>query len=416
MPGRPDYTSPMPYVSPLRQRHSDYQDARADRGPAPPRPGAAEGVRVQPPQVEYVGWGHPGDVAACEVVATYGELESEYAAIRKGAGLFDSPHRGTLLIQGADRRDFLNRLLTQELKDLGPGSARQAFLLNRKGRIEADLLLAELGDRVVVDLDRHRAAATVEALEQFLFAEDVSIDDASDRFHHLAVHGPRARDAVAASGGAAGADLAPMAACSVSIAGAEVTVVRRDLTGEPGLELVVPRECCGEVWDALLQTDQTLCAGARRIRPVGWHALNIARVEAAVPLYMVDFGPDNLPHETGVLESRVSFTKGCYPGQEIVARTQNLGRPRQVLVGLRPTGDLLPEFGAEVRDESGAPVGVVTSSTLSPMLGAAPIALAMIKAAGAEPGTPVTIDAEGATTAAVVGPLHFAPHTGGAPS
>jgi folate-binding protein YgfZ len=374
-------------------------------------------VQAAPPQVEYVPYEPVGaeGPAACELVATFGEPESEYAAIRRGAGLFDSPHRGTILITGGDRRDFLDRMLTQELKDLREGIVKPTFWLNRKGRIEADLLLIELSDRMLVDVDVYRAAYTVETLNEFLFSEDVTIADVTGAFHHLAVHGPRAQETVAEAAGGVLA-LNDLQARTISVAGVEVIAARRDQTGEVGLELIVPYDRAVKVWDSLLGGDEASGRDTHRVRPVGWFALNIARIEAGTPLYGIDFGPDNLPHETGVLSDRVSFTKGCYVGQEIVARIESQGKPKQTLVGLRPARDLLPVAGSPVyapaEDDasgSGPQVGTVTSSTLGPMLGSAPIAFGMIQASHAEPETTVVVSAEGEHVEAAVGSLRFHP-------
>jgi glycine cleavage system aminomethyltransferase T len=257
-------------------------------------------VRSAAPQIEYVPYEPVGaeGSAACELVATYGEPESEYAAIRRGAGIFDSPHRGTILITGRDRRDFLNRMVTQELKDLRDGIVKPTFWLNRKGRIEADLLLIELSDRMIVDVDVYRAAYTAKTLNDFLFSEDVVIADVTGEFHHLAVHGPHAQRILAATAGET-PPLDDMRAQGVSVAGVDVIVARRDQTGEVGLELIVPYEQAEKVWETLLGGDETQGGGGDRVRPVGWFALNIARIEAGTPLYGIDFGPENLPHETG---------------------------------------------------------------------------------------------------------------------
>ncbi len=399
-------------ASPLRDRHLA---GAAPRAPDPAslaahRPGAATGLQVEAPQVEFIpyGPGGPDGQPACEVVGTFGDLPGEYAAIRRGAALLDCPHRGTLLVTGGDRLDFLDRLLTQAIKGLAPGTTRAAFRLNRKGRIEADLFLIELGDRLLVDLDVHSAATTAAALAALVFSEDVAIADMTGRLYHLAVHGPQSLEVLAAASGAALAP-APGTAATVSLGGAEVVAARRDLTGTIGLELVVEYGAAAAVWDALLASGGRSGVGAR-VRPAGWHAFNVARIEAGTPLFNVDFGPDNLPHETGVLHDRVSFRKGCYPGQEIVARTENLGRPRQVLVGLRLGADRQPVAGAELfADEGGPAVGVVTSSAVSPMLGAAPVAFAMVRSERSEPGTVLRVDAEGEPTPAVVSALRFLP-------
>jgi folate-binding protein YgfZ len=200
--------------------------------------------------------------------------------------------------------------------------------------------------------------------------------------------------------GAAIGDIQPGQVSMVRIAGAEVVADRWDWAGVCGLELRVPAAGAGDVYDAIStpwsarKPDAPAAPSTELARRIGWHALNIARIEAGTPLYMLDFGPDSLPHECGdaVLNDRVSFKKGCYLGQEIVARMQSLGHPKQKLVALRLTPPAPGMEGAnkEPQAVTGTPiveadapgagvVGAVTSSCLSPMLGQAPIALAMVK-------------------------------------
>ena len=158
-------------------------------------------------------------------------------------------------------------------------------------------------------------------------------------------------------------------------------------------------------------------------RPAGWFATNTARIEAGTPYFRIDFGPTNLPAESGVLNSRVSFTKGCYPGQEVVARMQHLGKPKQKLIGLRVEGDLLPvsdaqvfaiaegtSIGHQMGHQLGDQLGVITSSGLAPMLGAVPVAFAMISSRAYEIGTKVLVNAEGEQAIATVTPLAFLTH------
>lgn len=393
--------------SPLRPRHeSGISAPRRSSTESAHRPGAAHGVRIESPRVQYVPWG-PDPETSVELVASFGDPEAEYAAIRGGAGVMDASHRGTLLVTGSDRRGFLDRMLTQDLKDLVPGGVRQSFWLTRQGRIEADLVLVEAGDRILADLDIHAAAPCAAGLTGYVFGEDVAVADASDSFHRIAVHGPGAIDLCARAAKCEALDLGDLCAAEIEIEGASVIAARRDQASAPGIELFVPRAHALRAWDAILAASEAL----RRARPAGWFAYNTARIEGGTPLFNVDFGPGNLPHETGLLDQRVSFRKGCYLGQEIVARMQHLGRPKQVLVGLRPAADVLPVAGAQVFSREGAAcgpqVGVVTSSTISPMLGASPIAFAMIKSAAAEPGTTVMVSAEGHTVEAAVGGLCF---------
>ena len=174
--------------------------------------------------------------------------------------------------------------------------------------------------------------------------------------------------------------------------------------GELGYSIRVPYGSAGALWNALREQSSVRCAG--------WHAYNIARVENGEPMFRIDFGPTNLPHETGVLPSRVSFTKGCYPGQEVVARMQHLGKPKQMLVGLRVQGDALPMGDAMVfsRNDDGTTgehVGAVTSSSVAPMLSAASVAFAMLRSAQTTEGTEVFVECEGAMLPARVQSLRF---------
>lgn len=381
----------MARVSPLRRLH---QEAEASLMP------------YGPPQADVL------------VVETFGELEMEYAALRRACVVLDRPQRGVIEVRGADRLDFLNRMLTQDLSRLEPFHARWAFWLNRRGRIEADLRVVHLPQRTLLDVDVHAAVRTLESLSQFVIAEDVRLTDSTESVHRLALHGPAAltvlRHVAREAEGPPLSDLGPGQATVVHIAGHEAIVDRDDATGEIGLELTLAVEHARAVYEQLLEAGQMHDGDGPGVRPAGWHAFNIARIEAGTPMYLLDFGPDSLPHETGLLRERVSFTKGCYVGQEIVARMQSRGHPRRVLVALRldqpQAGRGLetvrqPVTGSGVwsaREPAGDPIGAVTSSTLAPMLGGEPVCFAMIRYDHAAPGTGVLVDAQGQRLPATV--------------
>ncbi|MBL9000138.1 MAG: aminomethyltransferase family protein [Phycisphaerae bacterium] len=366
---------------------------------------------------------HPS--GAVEVVETFGELELEYAALRKHCVLLDQPHRAVVEVAGKDRIDFLNRMVTQELKGLPPFRIRRSFWLNKKGRIDADLRIIDLPSRTLLEMDVHAAERTAKGLAGFIISEDVQINDWSERTHRLSLHGPSALDLISAvaqnahgadASGPAFGELLPDRACVVRLFGAETVVFREDSCGEVGLELIVPLKHALNVYQQLLEAghDRTHDEGGTssglsttrrelstriKLKPAGWHAFNIARVEAGSPMYNIDFGPESLPAETGLLADRVSFTKGCYLGQEIVARMHARGHPKQVLVAVKfeskrdeETGlPRQPVTGSQLTPAGSAEVvAQVTSSTLSPMLGSAPIALAQAKFEHCQPGTVLT--------------------------
>lgn len=396
------------------------------------------------------------DTGGAPVVETFGEIEAEYAALRKGCILLDNPHIATLRITGDDRIPFLNRMITQELATIRPYQTVHSFWLNRKGRIDADLRLANLPacqaptndpdnapltdplitheEGLLVAVDILCAPVVVQTLDAFIIADDVTITDITDRVHRLALHGPTAAALLSAvaqhTDGPPIADLNPRQSCRATIANCPLLIEREDETGEPGYHISMATEHAATVYHQLLETGRAHNGNdssatnhdttnhdtpipAYRLRPAGWHAYNIARIEAGTPIYNIDFGSDNLPAETGVLHDRVSFRKGCYLGQEVVARMDALGHPKQTLIALRipraghEANDWQPATGSPVLtapDDTAEPkaVGRITSSTRSPMLGDDIIAFAQVKWNHQAPGTRLGVQTAGGIAQAIV--------------
>ncbi len=350
-----------------------------------------------------------------EIVATFGEPQAEYAAIHKGAALFDLAHRGILELTGKDRLSFLNNLLTNQTFDkatktgLTAGQGVYAFLLNAKsGRITADMNVIERGDRTMLEMDARLTAAVKTALEKYVFTEQVKIADVTDRLHQFAVYGPSARATLTEIIGVEIPELGLIASTEIEAFSKPVTVWRDGPTGTAGYHLVVPIEAARELWMRLV-TDATTATdpGKRRLRPAGWAVFNAARIEAGRPLFGIDFDDTILPAETGQLSRALSFTKGCYPGQEIVARMHARQQVAKQIVGLKFADDNLPIAGAAVTDDNGNTVGGVTSSTISPVLSNTAIALAVLKRPHFAVGTVLNVPAEGAMRKAVVTALPF---------
>ncbi|MFN0011887.1 MAG: YgfZ/GcvT domain-containing protein [Phycisphaerales bacterium] len=398
----------------------------------------ADGALLERYGPAATGVGGQGGAGQVEVVQAFEPLDVEYAALRRASGLIDLPQRATIEVRGTDRLDFLNRMLTQELKGVQPLSATRAFWLSRQGRIDADLRVLVLEDRVLLDVDVFALAKTLQTLAAYIISEDVEMADRTEEFHRFALHGPAARAALDRAStpvrGQASTELAPGQVAVVRIAEAECIVDRADTAGEIGLEVLVAANLAAGVHAEVLRAGgfvrnpqgviaHTSTKGAL-VRPIGWGAYNVARIEAGTPFYFLDFGPTNVPHESGVLDSRVSFTKGCYLGQEIVARLHARGQPKERLVGLRLPGPPVPgksgtggaDFDATADFDpplvpqpvtgaavfladsttSAEQVGSVCSSAVSPMLGGVPVCFAMVRSKHLTPGAAFVVECEGA--------------------
>jgi len=354
------------------------------------------------------------DYGQVPIVSTFGQPQAEYAAIHKGCALMDLPQRGLVRLEGADRLAFLNNLLTNRTWDkqtksgLSAGQGVYGFFLNGKGRIETDANVLQRDQWTWLEMESRKVEAIADMLDRYLFAERVKIQPELSTLHQLALHGPGAAEILKEATGQAVQQLSGLESISARLFEQEATIYRDDQAGVPGFYLIVARLQTASVWNGLLdrfgQGDQL---GKRRLRPVGWAAFNAARIEAGRPMYGIDFDDSVLPAETGLMNRAVSFTKGCYLGQEIVARMHARGQFARQLVGLRMESEALPIEGAPIYDENANAIGGVTSSTISPLLSNAAIALGYVKKPFVAEGTTVRIAAEGEIRPAKVVGLPF---------
>jgi folate-binding protein YgfZ len=345
------------------------------------------------------------------IVSTFGEPQAEYAAIHKGAALMDLPFRGFLELTGKDRHVFLNNLVTNQVWDkqkrsgLGSGEGVNAFFLNTKGRVVADMNVLEIGESLLLEMDARHVEPTRVAFEKFRFAEKVSLQNAVGRRYQLAIHGPSAAQVLGMID-----PLAPMQNRAVRVFDIDVIVWRDDPTGHPGYQIIVDAASAETLWKRFLEAfGQATGIGKRPLRPIGWAAFNATRIEAGRPFFGIDFDETVLPAETGQLSRAVSFTKGCYLGQEVVARMHARNVVARQIVGIRMKDDSLPMAGSHIfaPDGSGNQIGGITSSTVSPILSNASICLGIVKRAFAGPGSVVEIPAEGAMRKGTVVTLPF---------
>ncbi len=324
----------------------------------------------------------------------YGDPAAEYRAVRESTGVIDRSMLGKVTVTGRDRQAFLQGMLTNDVKSLQPGQGTAAAFLDAHGKVMALLHLYALDDRLLIQLPANLTAKTLQTLDHFLISEKAYFESADEAFAVLAVQGPGARDLLSALAGRE-IDLAPHQHQEVAIAGAPVRVIHRREGGVAGFHCWTVALHAAPLWGALAN------AGAR---PVGMEALEALRVEAGIPWYGTDVDDTVILPETRQ-EALVSYNKGCYIGQEVVARVKYRGHVNRALSGLVLANDRVPGQGAKVMAD-GKEVGRITSAVRSPALGKA-IALGYVRREHFEPGSVVAVDDGAVVINATVAALPF---------
>lgn len=319
----------------------------------------------------------------------FGDAACEAAAARDEAAIFDLTLRTHLTLTGRDRARFLHGFCTNDIKKLQPGEGCEAFVTNIKGRIVDHIFVFVDAEAIHIEATAGREDALFAHLDRYLITDDVQIARRSGELGTLFVAGPRA--AARLSDVASLDELAPCGHLAADVRGTAVQFRRVDLFGEPGFALVAARPALADLWQALV---------ASGIFPAGRTVFEANRIAAGLPAYGVDLTEDNLAQEAMRTRRCISFTKGCYLGQEPIARLDALGHVNRQLAGLRLHSNLVPAPGAQVTAD-GKEAGVVTSSILEPSKGRA-IALGMLRSSICRPAQKVVVSAAGSSVAAEV--------------
>ena len=344
------------------------------------------------------------EVNGCEVVDDYGDATAEYTALRETAGALDLSFRGRICLTGADRVRFLNGQVTNNVKDLRAGEGCYAALVTAKGKLQSDLNIFSLPNELLLDFEPGLAAAVSERLEKFIIADDVQVVDAAAYYGLLSVQGPKAEAVVRALALSADIPVKPLnfSAAKDETLG-EIYLMKQPRLGTEGFDLFVPMASLGAVLDKLI-------AAARQAggRACGWRALETARIEAAIPRFGADMDESNLAPEAGIGDRAISYSKGCYIGQEVIARIRTYGQVAKELRGLRLADDLksLPVNGDKLF-HGDKEAGYITSATASPLL-KANVALGYVRREANETGTELMLrNAAGESVTKIVKlPLH----------
>jgi tRNA-modifying protein YgfZ len=303
-------------------------------------------------------------------------LIDDYRTIREGAAIGTAAERRQIAVSGADRATYLQGLLTNDIPALTEGAGCYAAWLSPQGRMLTDMHVLESGGMILLDVPASTVDATVARLEQFIFTEDVQVASLAGALVGVWVHGPHAASSLERVLGAEGLSEWPSYRhARFAFSGAPVSVARIDQLGVPGFCVYVQPDHERALNSALVTS------GARAVSA---ESITAARIEAGYPVYGADMNDDILPLEAGIESRAISFSKGCYVGQEVVIRVLHRGQGRVAkrLVRLQMKD---PTAAGAKLSAAGKEIGFVTSAAVSPVNG--PIALGYVHRDYVAPGT-----------------------------
>jgi folate-binding protein YgfZ len=310
------------------------------------------------------------------------ELDAQYRQLREECGLLDRSTRGKLLVSGGEAAEYLQGQLTNDVESLAAGEGQYAALLDRKGHLQADMRVLRISpEEIWVDTEAEALDATQRHLETYKIGREVAIADLTDERAILSLIGPRSAEL------AGTAALPEHASEATKVDGVECLAVGT----ADGIDLIVgsPDSQSGDLGEETRRLRDALTeAGAAEVSP---EAAEVVRIEAGTPRFGAEMSAETMPAEAGIIESAVSFTKGCYIGQEPVARLHYKGRPNRHLRGLELSGPAAPGEALRLGEKE---VGRIGSACVSPARG--PIALAIVRRE-AEPGTELAVGEDGVT-------------------
>src|SRR5580704_8078154 len=322
----------------------------------------------------------------------FGDWRREYGFLRESVALLDKNYRAYLDFNGPDRLRYLNAILTNNIKDLRENHGTISLFLNPQGRILAEIETQALPEKLFCVSYALIREPLIAALDKYIIMDDVTLIDRTDDFASLALEGPKAALLAEELTGVDPADLAELETRVVSVQRIPCRLGKRSPGGAASAEFLVDRSQAEGLWNILLETVCKHSGG-----PAGYQALSATRLEQAIPWFSYDFGEKQIPHEAGLQDSHISYTKGCYTGQEIVERVRSRGQVNRVRVTLKYSTPQPPAPGTPLLSE-GKEAGFTTRAAFSPALNA-PIGMAYLRREKSTPGSTVELpDACGSAT------------------
>jgi folate-binding protein YgfZ len=295
----------------------------------------------------------------CALPDHWTEPRAEEELARKSVALVDKNYRAFLSFTGPDRVRYLNAILTNNIKDLRSGEGNVSLLLNPQGHILAEIETYARPDSLFCVSHTMIRERLIETIEKYIIMDDVTMTDESQRHGTLALEGPRTASAARELTGIELSSLAELGSTETTVGSIPCRIVKRSPGGIAGCEFVVEKKKLAELWQILLEKVRNHGGG-----PMGFAALSALRLSQGVPWFGYDFDEKQIPHEAGLETSHISYTKGCYTGQEIVERVRSRGQVNRRRVDLIFKDAAVPPPG-EILTVDGKEVGFVTRSAIT---------------------------------------------------
>ena len=313
-------------------------------------------------------------------VSSYGNTAAEYLALTREAGLIDLSFRSRLCLLGSDREKFLHGQVTNEILRMPVGQGTYAALVTAKGKLETDLFIYKLQEELLLDFEPGLTQKITDRLAKYVIAEDVQIVDVAPHYALLSMQGPRSAELLTGLSIVLPLPTKPFGWTKTESPSGDIYLIHNSRYGPPGFDLFVPTAEAPQFAEKL----------SAAIKPIGLDACEISRIENAIPRFGIDMDETNLAPEA-LRENAISYAKGCYIGQEVIARIRTYGQVAKALRLLRLPDDLghLPARGEKLFKDQ-REVGFLTSATVSPMHGGT-VALGYVRKEANAPGESLTL-------------------------
>ena len=346
---------------------------------------------------------HFHEAAGWEIPTHYGDPAAEYRAVRQSVGIADLSERGKCRVTGEDRTKWLQSVISNDVLPLSVGQGLYSSFLTHKGKMLTYFRVFALPDALLLEDVGDIGEATFLSLRKFLlYGTKAKLENCAESWGLLLLSGPKSASLIEAAWNVNATELKPLTFLTHEVAGQPALMIRSEETGTMDIEVMLPIASLVPAWDRLWEVGTPV-----GLSPLGSEAREILRLEAGLPWAGRELTEEIVPPEANLEGKAFSLNKGCYPGQEVVARMDTYGSVRRRLSGLVLSDAVIPRAGDKLFSGD-REVGWVTSAAHSPLLGQ-PIALGFPLRDFSKPGTELTIEIAGQRHTATVRQLPFSP-------